>query len=66
MRFITFAAVTVAFISSVSAKVSFGSCSETVPMKTWNDYSGGNGFASDQFYHHEILAIDMQLDQLIG
>jgi hypothetical protein len=39
MRFIKFAAVTVAFIASVSAKIGFGSCPETVPMKTWTDYT---------------------------
>jgi hypothetical protein len=62
MRFITFAAVTVAFIASVSAKIGLGSCPETVPMKTWTDYSGASGFASDQFYYHEIIAIDNQFD----
>ena len=66
MRFITFAAVTVAFIASVSAKIGFGSCPETVPMRTWTEYSGGNGFAEDQFYYHEIIAIDNQFDQLLG
>jgi hypothetical protein len=66
MRFITFAAVTVAFIASASAKIGFGSCPETVPMRTWTDYSGGNGFAEDQFYYHEIIAIDNQFDQLLG
>ena len=66
MRFITFAAVTVAFIASASAKIGFGSCPETVPMKTWTDYSGGNGFGVDQFYNHEIIAIDKQFDQLLG
>jgi hypothetical protein len=66
MRFITFAAVTVAFIASVSAKIGFGSCPETVPMRTWTDYSGENGFAEDQFYYHEIIAIDNQFDQLLG
>ena len=67
MRFITFAAVTVAFIVSVSAKVGFGSCPETVPMKTFTDYSDvATGFAEDQFYFHEIIAIDNQFDQLLG
>ena len=67
MRFITFAAVTVAFIASVSAKIGFGSCPETVPMKTWTDYThASTGFAQDQFYYHEIVAIDKQFDQLLG
>ena len=60
MKFITFAAVTVAFIASVSAKLGFGSC-PTVPMKTWDDYTHvSTGFAKDQFYYHEIIAIDSQ------
>jgi hypothetical protein len=68
MRFITFAAVTVAFIASVSAKIGFGSCPETVPMKTWADYaeSDESRFGWDQFYYHEIVAIDNQFDQLLG
>jgi len=35
MRFIKFAVVTVAFIASVSAKIGFGSCPETIPMIAW-------------------------------
>ena len=66
MRFFTFASVTVAFISTVSAKMGFGACPETVPMKTWYDCFGPSGFRLDRYYHHEILAIDNQLDQLIG
>ena len=67
MRIITFAAVTVAFIASVSAKIGFGSCPETVPMKTWDDYTAvSTGFDVEQFYYHEIIAIDKQFDQLLG
>lgn len=67
MRLITFAAVTVAFIASVSAKIGFGSCPETVPMKTWTDYSdAATGFGNTQFYYHEVIAIDNQFEQLLG
>ena len=65
MKFITFAAVTVAFIASVSAKLGFGSC-PNVPTKTWDDYShASTGFAKDHFYYHEIIAFDNQLHWLI-
>jgi hypothetical protein len=63
MRFITFAAVTVAFIASVTAKIGFGSCPETVPMKTWENYTGV--IAKKKFYFHEIVAIDKQFVDLI-
>jgi hypothetical protein len=59
MRFFTFAAVTIAFVASVSAKVGFGACSETVPTISWAEYSDATyGFAQDNFYNHEIIAID--------
>jgi hypothetical protein len=65
MKFITFAAVTVAFIASVSAKLGFGFCPD-VPTKTWDDYShASTGFAKDQYYYHEIIAFDKQLDWII-
>jgi hypothetical protein len=65
MKFITFAAVTVAFIASVSAKLGFGSCPD-VPTKTWDDYShASTGFAKDQFYYHDIIAFDNQLHWII-
>ena len=45
----------------MSAKLGFGSC-PTVPMKTWDDYTHvSTGFAKDQFYYHEFIAIDSQL-----
>jgi hypothetical protein len=65
MKFIRFAAVTVAFIASVSAKLGFGSCPD-VPAKTWDDYTHvSTGFAKDQYYYHEIIAIDNQLNWII-
>jgi len=67
MRFFTFAAVTVAFIASVSAKVGLGACPTTVPMIDWTEYSNGNtGFLQDHFYRHEIIAMDTQFEQLLG
>lgn len=67
MRFFTFAAVTVAFVCSVSAKIGFGACSETIPTTSWTAYSNGNtGFAQDHFYNHEIIAMDAQFQQLLG
>jgi hypothetical protein len=68
MRFFTFAAVTVAFVvSTVSAKIGFGSCSETISQTSWTAYSDGTtGFAQDHFYNHEIIAMDAQFDQLLG
>ena len=63
MRFITFAAVTVAFIASVTAKIGFGSCPENIPMKTWTDYT--TSIAKKQFYFHEFVAIDKQFVDLI-
>jgi hypothetical protein len=66
MKFIRFVAVTVAFIASVSAKLGFGSCPD-VPSKTWDDYThASTGFGREQFYYHEIVAIDNQFDQLLG
>jgi len=60
MKFIRFAAVTVAFIASVSAKLGFGSCPD-VPTKTWDDYThASTGFARKQYFNREILAIDSQ------
>ena len=65
MKFIKFAAVTVAFIASVSAKLGFGFCPD-VPTKTWDDYShASTGFAKDQFYYHDIIAFDKQLHWII-
>ena len=65
MKFISFAAVTVAFIASVSAKLGFGSCPD-VPTKTWDDYShASTGFAKDQFYYHEFIAFDNQFIWII-
>ena len=67
MRFFTFAAVTVAFVASVSAKIGFGSCPESVPMIDWTEYSNDNtGFPQDHFYNHEIIAMDAQFEQLLG
>ena len=60
MKLIAFAAVTLTFIASVSAKIAFGSCPKNVPMKSWNDYS--TGFAKNQLYYHEIIAIDAQFE----
>ena len=67
MRFFTFAAVTVAFVASVSAKIGFGACSENVPTTSWAEYSDTTyGFAQDHFYNHEIMALDSQLEKLLG
>lgn len=67
MRFFTFAAATVALVCSVSAKIGFGSCSETVPTTDWATYSNGNtGFVQDHFYNHEVVAMDAQFNQLLG
>jgi hypothetical protein len=67
MRFFTFAAVTVAFVASVSAKVGLGACPTDLPMIDWTEYTNGNtGFAQDHFYHHEIIAMDSQFEQLVA
>jgi len=66
MRFITFAAVSVAFIASVSAKIGFGSCSETVHTRNWDYYSGPFSYSYNTYINHEIIAIDKQFDQLLG
>jgi hypothetical protein len=67
MRFFTFAAVTVAFIASVSAKIGLGACPESVPMIDWTEYTNGNiGFLQEHFYNHEIIAMDAQFEQLLG
>ena len=66
MRFITFAAVTVAFIASVSAKIGFGSCPTNIPRTTFAEYTNVvSGFATDDLYYHEIIAIDKQFETLI-
>lgn len=66
MRFITFAAVTVAFIASVSAKIGFGSCPTNLPRTTFAEYTDATtGFATDDLYYHEIIAMDKQFDSLI-
>ena len=69
MRLITFAFVTVAFIASVSTKIGFGSCPESIPMKAWVNNLTGRGYSTDfdlsQPYNHEFIAIDKQFDQLL-
>lgn len=67
MRFITFAAVTTAFIASVSAKIGFGSCPTNHQRINFGEYTDEVtiGFEDDHVYNHEIIAIDKQFDSLI-
>jgi hypothetical protein len=60
MRFLTVASMAVAFIASVSAKISFGPCNTETIRFTHDDY-----FAVTEAKSHYLLAIDRQFNDLI-
>jgi hypothetical protein len=66
MKLVTVAALTIAFLASVSAKFNLGSCPVNLATKTFTHYNdGGTGFPANTYYHHEIIAIDKQLKDLL-
>ncbi len=65
MKLFALAALTVAFVAQVSAKIGFGAC-PSVLGKTNTQYVAANsGFTQIHLYNHEVIAIDKQLNQLL-
>jgi hypothetical protein len=60
MRILTFAAVTLAFIASVSAKFNLGSCNRDIEPLAFADYGIEDG------YHHFVYQIDRDIRDFLN